>query len=106
MGNFYWDSHTKISEYALEEIVEEGENLGVQTQQMKKIKIIEEKMIEWKKNANQLIDKVMANDLHHKPIKAYEKELYELYLHSLWLPTFHPEAETLKLMVQVCREQS
>ena len=37
MGNFYWDSHTKISEYALEEIVEEGENLGVQTQQMKKI---------------------------------------------------------------------
>ena len=40
MGNFYWDSHNKISKYAFEEIVKEGENLGVQTQQMKKIKII------------------------------------------------------------------
>lgn len=66
---------------------------------MKKIKIIEEKMVEWKKNANELIEKVMVNDLLHKPIKLYERELYELYLHSLWLPTFHTEAETLKIMV-------
>ena len=92
MGNFFWDTHSKVSEYAFEEIVKEGENLGVQIQQMKKIKIIEEKMIEWKKSANELIEKVMTNDILQKPIKLYEKELYELYLHSLWLPTFHAEA--------------
>ena len=53
--------------------MKEGENLGVQTQQMKKIKIIEEKMVEWKKNANELIEKVMVNDLLQKSIKLYEK---------------------------------
>ena len=45
MGSFYWDTHHKITEYAFEEIVQEGENLGVFTQQIKKIKIVEEKML-------------------------------------------------------------
>lgn len=51
-GAFYWDYHSKISEYALEEIVSEGKNLGVFTQQLKKVNIVYEKMIEWKRNAN------------------------------------------------------
>lgn len=80
-----------MTEYAFNEIVEEGENLGVFTNQIKKIKVIKEKMDEWKNSAKDILDKVMIHDLNQKPLKNYEKELYELYLHSLWLPTFHPE---------------
>lgn len=37
LGYFYWDSHAKITEYALNELVEEGRNLGVDTHELKKL---------------------------------------------------------------------
>ena len=40
-GNFYWNYRQKISKYAFEEIVEEGKKLGIHTQQIKKIKVID-----------------------------------------------------------------
>lgn len=46
----------------------------------------------------------MHDSLTNTDIKVFEKNLYDLYLQSLWLPTFHPEGETLKLLVQICRE--
>lgn len=104
LGNFYWDTHSKITQYAFEEIVNEGKNLGVHTQQLKKICTIQERMIQWKEAATKIIDKVMHDSLTNTDIKVFEKNLYDLYLQSLWLPTFHPEGETLKLLVQICRE--
>lgn len=61
-GSFYWDYHSKISEYAMEEIVNEGRNLGVFTQQLKKINTVYEKMLSWKKDANELISNILNDD--------------------------------------------
>lgn len=38
---------------------------------MKKVSIVKEKMDEWKKNANDILERVMVNDLNHKPLKEY-----------------------------------
>ena len=89
LGAFYWDYHSKISEYALEEIVSEGKNLGVFTQQLKRINLVYEKMKQWKKNANELITNILRDDFLGKEIAHYQKGLYENYLLSLWLPTYH-----------------
>lgn len=53
--SFYWDYKSKISEYALEEIFTEGKNLGVFTQQLKKISLVYYKMQGWKKSVNDII---------------------------------------------------
>ena len=37
VGYFYWDSHAKITDYALTELIEEGRELEVDTQELKKL---------------------------------------------------------------------
>jgi hypothetical protein len=46
----------------MEEIVNEGRNLGVFTQQLKKINTVYEKMLSWKKDANELISNILNDD--------------------------------------------
>jgi hypothetical protein len=104
-GSFFWDYHSKISEYALEEIVSEGRGLGVFTQQFKRINIVYEKMLGWKKAANELITTVLNDDFLGKEVSPYRDKLYELYLLSLWLPTYHHETSTIKRLLLISRNE-
>ncbi len=58
LGYFFWDSHSKITEYALEELVAEGRALGVETVEMRKLEILYTKMIEWKSAVKDMLRKV------------------------------------------------
>lgn len=61
-GAFYWDYRSKISEYALEEIINEGKKLGVFTQQLKKINIVYDKMVGWKRNVHEVLTNIIQDD--------------------------------------------
>lgn len=105
-GSFFWDYRSKISEYALQEIVEEGKNIGVYTQQLKKIKIVHSKMQNWKTSVYDIIAQILRGELKGKDIREYEEKLYEIYLLSLWLPTFHHETSTIKRLLLLSRGEN
>lgn len=70
--SFYWDYKSKISEYALEDIFMEGKNLGVNTQQLKKISLVYNKMQGWKRSVNDIITQILRDELKGKSIKEHE----------------------------------
>ncbi len=57
-GYFFWDSHAKITEYALIELVEEGRSLGVETHELEKLEILYSKINEWKASVKDMLRKV------------------------------------------------
>ena len=74
MGYFFWDSHAKITEYAFEELVAEGRGLGVETTEMKKLEILNVKMLEWKAAVKDMLRKVCETSGEDLP--ALEPPLY------------------------------
>ena len=58
VGYFFWDSHAKITEYALEELVAEGRSLCVETIEIKKLEVLYTKIIEWKSAVKDMLQKV------------------------------------------------
>lgn len=74
VGYFFWDSHAKITEYALEELVAEGRGLGVETTEMKKLEILNVKMLEWKAAVKDMLRKVCETSGEDLP--ALEPPLY------------------------------
>jgi hypothetical protein len=52
LGYFFWDSHSKISYYALKELVEEGRLLEVDTQELKKLEVLYTKVEKWRENTS------------------------------------------------------
>jgi hypothetical protein len=74
LGYFFWDSHAKITEYALEELVAEGRGLGVETAEMKKLEVLYTKMIEWKSAVKDMLRKVCETNGEDLP--ALEPPLY------------------------------
>lgn len=101
VGYFFWDSHAKLTEYALLELVEEGRSLGVETPEMKKLEILNTKIQGWKAAVKDMLRKVCETNGDDLP--ALEPPLYELYLHSLWLPSAHPETAILRRLVLMAR---
>lgn len=82
----------------------EGRNLGVFTQQLKKVNIVYEKMLGWKKSVHETIQNILRDDFLGKEISSYKDKLYELYLLSLWLPTYHYESSTIQRLLLLSRD--
>lgn len=85
----------------MDELVEEGRSLGVETHELKKLEILYMKTKEWKESVKEMLKKVCetnGDDLH-----LLEPALYVLYLQSLWLPTAHPETAILRKLVLMAR---
>jgi hypothetical protein len=61
-------------------------------------------MRNWKKTANELITNILNDDFLGKDISGYADKLYEIYLLSLWLPTYHHETSTIKRLLLISRD--
>ena len=61
-----------MSQYAFEEIVEEGKKLGIHTQQMKKIKVIDDKLTAWKESVSDFLLTVTRDEFNGKPLTEHE----------------------------------
>ena len=97
----FWDTHAKITEHALDQLHQEGQLLGVETIELKKLDIIWGKMVEWKEAVKEMLRRVC--DITPEQLPALETPLYELFLQSLWLPSAHPEAAILRKLVLMAR---
>ena len=64
---------------------------------MKKLEVLYTKMIEWKSAVKDMLRKVCETNGEDLP--ALEPPLSQLYLHSLWLPSAHPEAAILRKLI-------
>ena len=95
-----------MSEYAFKEIVEEGNNLGVHTNQLKKIKIVDDKLEAWKTSVDELLMSIARDEFQGKPLTEHESKIYEAFLTSFWLPTFHTKTELLRRLLLLSREHS
>lgn len=62
-------------------------------------------MVGWKKSVNETINNLLRDDFLGKEISSYKEKLYELYLLSLWLPTFHYETSTIKRLLMLSRDE-
>jgi hypothetical protein len=68
---------------------------------MKKLEILNTKIQGWKAAVKDMLRKVCETNGDDLP--ALEPPLYELYLHSLWLPSAHPETAILRRLVLMAR---
>lgn len=62
-------------------------------------------MVGWKKNVHEVLTNIIRDDFLGKEISSYKDRLYELYLLSLWLPTFHYESSTIRRLLLVSRNE-
>lgn len=69
--------------------------------ELQKIGLVYNCMLKWKEETNRLLKRLIEEN-PREINKELGKEIYALYLHSLWLPTVHYEAVHLKrLMVHI-----